>query len=121
MSPEDEAKIKRWLNRTTDTARVKRILVKIARDYILQCERYDQRLSKIRDDRGWAVLATPTAQEDSRRHATTTLRKLWEYVAEAGYDKAFFDQALKGEAELVEIMNWDGYCTMRRPDLKDVK
>jgi hypothetical protein len=116
MTPDEERRIKEWLARCTDTARIKRELVRIARDYILKCERYDQKISKVRDERGWAALVTPAAQADSEQHARRVLRSSWEYVAEAGYDKAFFDQALRGEANLVETMTWDAYRTMARPD-----
>jgi len=116
MTPEQEKKIKDWLARRTDTARVKRELVRIARDYILKCEAYDRKISKVRDERGWAALVTPAQQADSEQYARRVLRASWEYVAEAGYDKAFFDQALKGEANLVETMTWEAYRTMRRPD-----
>lgn len=116
MTPEQERQIKTWLARRTDTPRVKRELVRIARDYILKCENYDRKISKVRDERGWAALVTPTAQADSEQHARRVLRASWAYVAEAGYDKAFYDQALMGEAKLVETMTWDAYRTMQRPD-----
>lgn len=117
MNPKDEQRIRQHLARRTDTRRVKRVLVRIARDYILKCEAYDQKISKVRDNRGWAALVTEVAQADSRNYATNVLRAAWAHVATEGYDKAFFDQALQAESVLVETMTWEAYRTMHRPDI----
>lgn len=111
--------LQRYLSRPKDHRLVKRELARIARQYILNCETYDQKISRIRDDAGWAVLPTPAMREDSKQNALRERKKAWEYVAENGYDQAYFDNAVRHEARLIENMSWDAYRTMDRPDLQN--
>ncbi len=118
MSVPFKQKLAAYLGRGTDHGKLKRSMVQLAREYIMACERYDRSISKLRDERGWAMLTKPVQQGLSTTFAEERLKGLWGDVANEGHDPQLFKAALSAEAELVGNMTWEAYCTMDRPDLK---
>lgn len=114
-----EKLIKTEILRRPDWRPKRRELSRVARDYVLKCERYDQKLTALRDENGYAVLLDPAQKEDSAQHAKNVLARIWEYTAELGYDKGHIDWYILRESQLMDQLSWQAYLTMDRPDLRN--